>query len=108
MRPSSRSQSAATTALTAGIGELFRVKRLREIPQWRILGRCAPPSGVRGAGTGLRGRAGTCSFLYDLPKRCPFYLHMPYLGHAHGHDYRLLQYAPVTPRSDVTSEPCSL
>ena len=38
MRPSSRSQSAATTALTAGIGELFRVKRLREIPQWWILG----------------------------------------------------------------------
>ena len=34
MRPSSRSQSAATTALTAGIGELFRVKRLREIPHW--------------------------------------------------------------------------
>ena len=44
MRPSSRRQSAATTALTAGIGELFRVKRLREIPQWRILGRCLPPS----------------------------------------------------------------
>ena len=42
MRPSSRSQSAATTALTAGIGELFRVKRLREIPQWWILGRCLP------------------------------------------------------------------
>ena len=32
MRPSSRSQSAAPTALTAGIGELFRVRRLREIP----------------------------------------------------------------------------
>ena len=44
MRPSSRSQSAATTALTAGIGELFRVKRLREIPQWWILGRCGPPN----------------------------------------------------------------
>ena len=42
MPPSSRSQSAATTALTAGICELFRVKRLREIPQWRILGRCLP------------------------------------------------------------------
>ena len=39
MPPSSRSQSAATTALTAGICELFRVKRLREIPQWWILGR---------------------------------------------------------------------
>ena len=47
MRPSSRSQSAATTALTAGIGELFRVKRLREIPQWWILGRCLPPSRTR-------------------------------------------------------------
>ena len=44
MPPSSRSQSAATTALTAGIGELFRVKRLREIPHWWILGRCAPPT----------------------------------------------------------------
>ena len=44
MRPSSRNQSAATTALTAGIGELFIVKRLREIPQWWILGRCLPPS----------------------------------------------------------------
>ena len=43
MRPSSRNQSAATTALTAGIGELFIVKRLREIPHWWILGRCAPP-----------------------------------------------------------------
>ena len=43
MPPSSRSQSAATTALTAGIGELFRVKRLREIPHWWILGRCGPP-----------------------------------------------------------------
>ena len=44
MRPSSRSQSAATTALTAGIGELFRVKFLREIPHWWILGRCPPPT----------------------------------------------------------------
>ena len=44
MRPSSRNQSAATTALTAGIGELFIVKRLREIPQWWILGRCLPPT----------------------------------------------------------------
>ena len=44
MPPSSRSQSAATTALTAGICELFRVKRLREIPHWRILGRCLPPT----------------------------------------------------------------
>ena len=42
MPPSSRSQSAATTALTAGICELFRVKRLREIPHWWILGRCGP------------------------------------------------------------------
>ena len=46
MLPSSRSQSAATTALTAGIGELFRVKRLREIPHWWILGRCGPPTYV--------------------------------------------------------------
>ena len=44
MRPSSRSQSAATTALRKVHGELFRVKRLREIPQWWILGRCGPPS----------------------------------------------------------------
>ena len=44
MRPSSRSQSAATTALRKVHGELFRVKLLREIPQWWILGRCAPPS----------------------------------------------------------------
>ena len=44
MLPSSQSQSAATTALTAGICELFRVKRLREIPHWWILGRCGPPS----------------------------------------------------------------
>ena len=44
MPPSSRSQSAATTALTAGICELFRVKRLREIPHWWILGRCGPPT----------------------------------------------------------------
>ena len=44
MRPSSRRQSAAITALKAGIGELFRVKRLREIPQWWILGRCLPPN----------------------------------------------------------------
>ena len=44
MPPSSRSQSAATTALTAGICELFRVKRLREIPHWWILGRCGPPN----------------------------------------------------------------
>ena len=44
MRPSSRSQSAATTALTATIGELFRVKFLREIPDRWILGRprCPP------------------------------------------------------------------
>ena len=40
MLPSSRSQSAATTALAGGTCELFRVKRLREIPQWWILGRC--------------------------------------------------------------------
>ena len=44
MRPSSRSQSAATTALRKVHGELFRVKRLREIPQWWILGRCLPPT----------------------------------------------------------------
>ena len=44
MRPSSRSQSAATTALAGGTLELFRVKRWREIPQWRILGRCGPPT----------------------------------------------------------------
>ena len=37
MLPSSRSQSAATTALAGGTCELFRVKRLREIPDWRIL-----------------------------------------------------------------------
>ena len=43
MRPSSRSQSAATTALAGGTCELFRVKRLREIPDWWILGRCLPP-----------------------------------------------------------------
>ena len=43
MPPSSRSQSAATTALTAGICELFKVMLLREIPQWWILGRCGPP-----------------------------------------------------------------
>ena len=47
MLPSSRSQSAATTALTAGICELFRVKRLREIPHWWILGRCLPPIRVQ-------------------------------------------------------------
>ena len=40
----SRSQSVATTALAGGTLELFRVKRLREIPQWWILGRCGPPS----------------------------------------------------------------
>ena len=103
MRPSSRSQSAATTALAGGTLELFRVKRWREIPQWRILGRCAPPSGVRGAGTGLRGRAGTCSFLYDLPKRCPFYFcicHILATPTATITDYCN---TPVTPRSDVTS-----
>ena len=44
MRPSSRSLSAATTALRKVHGELFRVKRLREIPHWWILGRCAPPT----------------------------------------------------------------
>ena len=44
MRPSSRSQSAATTALRKVHGELFRVKRLREIPLWCILGRCGPPN----------------------------------------------------------------
>ena len=37
MLPSSRSQSAATTALTAGICELFRVKRLPEIPQTTVV-----------------------------------------------------------------------
>ena len=46
MRPSSRSQSAATTALRKVHGELFRVKLLREIPQWWILGRCAPPTSL--------------------------------------------------------------
>ncbi|EOD10789.1 hypothetical protein EMIHUDRAFT_257621 [Emiliania huxleyi CCMP1516] len=45
MRPSSRNQSAATTALTAGIGELFIVKRLREIPQW--LPRTRAPASLR-------------------------------------------------------------
>ena len=44
MLPSSRSQSAATTALTGGTCELFRVKFLREIPHWWILGRWLPPS----------------------------------------------------------------
>ena len=43
MLPSSRSQSAATTALAGGTCELFRVKRLREIPHWWILGRWLPP-----------------------------------------------------------------
>ena len=47
MLPSSRSQSAATTALAGGTCELFRVKRLREIPHWWILGRCGPPSAPR-------------------------------------------------------------
>ena len=44
MPPSSWSQSAATTALAGGTCELFRVKFLREIPHWWILGRCAPPT----------------------------------------------------------------
>ena len=43
MPPSSRSQSAATTALRKVHCELFRVKFLREIPHWWILGRCPPP-----------------------------------------------------------------
>ena len=43
MLPSSQSQSAATTALTAGIGELFRVKRLREIPTLVDLGALSTP-----------------------------------------------------------------
>ena len=47
MPPSSRSQSAATTALAGGTCELFRVKRLREIPDWWILGRCLPPKSSR-------------------------------------------------------------
>ena len=42
MPPSSRSQSAATTALAGGTCELFRVKLLPEIPPWWILGRCLP------------------------------------------------------------------
>ena len=62
MRPSSRSQSAATTALRKVHGELFRVKRLREIPQWCILGRCgvwAPPTvTVRMRCVHARGRQG--------------------------------------------------
>jgi len=37
MRPSSRSQSAATTALRKVHGELFRVKRLREIPHCSLV-----------------------------------------------------------------------
>ena len=45
MPPSSWSQSAATTALRKVHSELFRVKFLREIPHWWILGRCAPPIG---------------------------------------------------------------
>ena len=57
MRPSSRSQSAATTALRKVHGELFRVKRLREIPHWWILGRCGPPTedGRDGPGRALGG-----------------------------------------------------
>ena len=37
MLPSSRCQSAATTALAGGTCELFRVKRLREIPESRVV-----------------------------------------------------------------------
>merc|ERR1711924_304861 len=48
MLPSSRSQSAATTALAGGTCELFRVKQLREIADWWILGRCLPPIAVSG------------------------------------------------------------
>ena len=44
MPPSSWSQSAATTALRKVHSQLFRVKRLREIPHWWILGRCGPPN----------------------------------------------------------------
>ena len=51
MLPSSRSQSAATTALRKVHCQLFRVKQLREIPPWWILGRCGPPTG---AGIGWR------------------------------------------------------
>ena len=48
MLPSSRSQSAATTEIAGGTCELFRVKRLREIPDWWILGRCLPPTSEGG------------------------------------------------------------
>ena len=57
MLPSSRSQSAATTALAGGTCELFRVKQLREIPDWWILGRCLPPNG-RGGRTARRHHTG--------------------------------------------------
>ena len=50
MLPSSRSQSAATTALAGGTCELFRVKRLREIPDWWVFGRCPPPNSAAGGG----------------------------------------------------------
>ena len=63
MRPSSRSQSAATTALSAGICELFRVKRLRENPTgycWWIFRGVNPlgfsPALLRG-GDGRLGRS---------------------------------------------------
>ena len=52
MRPSSRSQSAATTALRKVHGELFRVKRLREIPHWWILGGAVYPLGIPSASMG--------------------------------------------------------
>ena len=56
MPPSSRSQSAATTALAGGTCELFRVKRLREIPHWWILGRCLRPLRVRPHGCEVKPR----------------------------------------------------
>ena len=61
MLPSSRSQSAATTALAGGTCELFRVKFLREIPHWWILGRCPPPKDRVPTCTSriLEGRSGT-------------------------------------------------
>ena len=81
MPPSSRSQSAATTALTAGIGELFIVKRLREIPQWWILARCLPLTrrALLHLGWDDRGRPCCC---------CEQLGHVPYLARPLG-DLRL-------------------
>ena len=63
MPPSSRSQSAATTALAGGTCELFRVKFLREIPHWWILGRCPPPNDTHTPRVGLQ-KLPKVQFLY--------------------------------------------